>query len=36
MRGVLRKWTARDKFFKLQNLPARFRLSLFRERLGEI
>ena len=36
MRGVLRKWTQRDKCFKYQNFPTYFRLSLLLECFGEI
>ena len=36
MRGVSRKWTPRDKYFKYQNFPTHFRLSLFLECFGEI
>ena len=36
MRGALRKGTARDKYFKYQNFPTHFRLSLFLECFGEV
>ena len=36
MRGVLRKWTQRDKYFKYKNFPTYFRLSLLPECFGEI
>ena len=35
-RGVLRKWTPRDKYFKHQNFPTHFRLSLFLKCFGEV
>ena len=34
--GIWRKWTPRYKYFKYQNFPAHFRLSLFLECFGEI
>ena len=36
MRGVLRKWTPRDKYFKYQNFPTHFCLSLFQKCFNEI
>ena len=36
MRGALRKGTPRDKYFKYQNFPTHFRLSLFLECFGEV
>ena len=36
MRGVLRKWTPREKYFKYQNFLIRFHLSLFLECLDAI
>ena len=36
MRGVLRKWTQRDKYFKYKNFPTYYRLSLLLECFGEI
>ena len=36
MRGVLRKWTPRDKYFKYQNFPTHFCLSLFQKCFSEI
>ena len=35
MRGVLRKWTTREKYFKYQSLPTHFRLSIFLEFLAK-
>ena len=35
MRGVLCKWTPRNKYFKYQDFPTFFRLSLFLECFGE-
>ena len=36
MRDVSRKWTQREKYFKYQNFPTHFRLSLLLECFGEI
>ena len=36
VRGVLRKWTPRDKYFKYQNFPTYLRLSLLLKCFSDI